>query len=244
MSPTLIFLSPSRPRDLPPYGRADWRRLQPALLRRSLALSSSAALVAGLLLGLWLRSMTVTEPPERTLIMPPDHVMESPPSILPEGGPPQPKVGPDQAGIVVPTDYETPIIDEPTQVSNPVSNDLDGKVPQGSTGHTENPGNEFPERPDPTQVTVVDELPVSVHAPKPEYPDLARQAGVEGTVILQVLVNREGKVIEVILRRSSPMFDEAAEKAIRQWRFRPAILANQPVPSWVTIPVRFVLSGD
>jgi TonB family protein len=42
--------------------------------------------------------------------------------------------------------------------------------------------------------------------------------------------------------QSSPVFDDAAESAIRTWRFRPAIMGHQPVAAWVTIPVRFVLN--
>ena len=83
-----------------------------------------------------------------------------------------------------------------------------------------------------------------VFAPKPEYPELARQANMEGTVILNVLVNREGRVQEVILVRSSPVFDEAAEQAIRQWRFRPAIMGHEPVAAWVMVPIKFVINGE
>src|SRR5262249_24562241 len=99
-----------------------------------------------------------------------------------------------------------------------------------------------PERPDPKEVVVLDDLPREVYSPKPEYPEIARQAQMEVTVIVRVLVSREGNVQEVILERSSPMFDDAAETAIRRWRFRPGILDREPVAAWVTIPVRFVLN--
>lgn len=84
-------------------------------------------------------------------------------------------------------------------------------------------------------------MPAAVHVERPLYPDLARDAHVEGTVQVWVLVGRDGRVEQVRVHRSVPMLDEAAVEAVRRWRFTPARAGEQPVRAWVSIPVRFRL---
>lgn len=84
-------------------------------------------------------------------------------------------------------------------------------------------------------------MPSAVHIVKPQYPDLARSAGVEGTVRVWALVGRDGRVEDVRVHASVPMLDEAALQAVRSWRFTPARTGDQPVRSWVSIPLRFRL---
>lgn len=246
MSPTLAFPPRFRHHDLPPYGPADWKRVQPVLLRRSLALSSGVSLVAGLLLGIVLHQAAVQAPVKTTFIW------EAPPAAPPEPGYQDPKLVPptkiQNNGSVLPVPRDIPTLqDSLIPPSNPGLFDPNATAP---TGTIPIPGNavggkvEAPERPDPGAYVALDEQPKEVYSPKPEYPEIARQANMEGTVVLNVLVNREGNVQEVILVKSSPVFDEAAEQAIRRWRFRPAILDHEPVAAWVHIPVRFVISGE
>lgn len=77
----------------------------------------------------------------------------------------------------------------------------------------------------------------------PTYPGLARKRGQEGTVILQVLVNREGRVDDLKIETSSnlTLLDRAAVTAVQKWRFEPGRQGEERVPMWVRVPVTFKL---
>ncbi len=81
--------------------------------------------------------------------------------------------------------------------------------------------------------------------PRPEYPRTAREAGWEGTVVLQVLVLPDGTAGSVSLHRTSghPVLDEAALSSVKNWKFLPAMDGNFPVQSVVRLPVRFDLKS-
>src|SRR5580765_7822180 len=87
----------------------------------------------------------------------------------------------------------------------------------------------------------VEELPEAVTKVNPVYPDLAREAGVDGLVMVQALVGKDGKVKDVRVVKSIPMLDESAKAAVRQWVFKPALSNNKPVAVWVGVPVKFSL---
>jgi len=80
--------------------------------------------------------------------------------------------------------------------------------------------------------------------PRPRYPEAARREGWEGTVILRVLVDQEGKSRLVEVGRSSGFdaLDRAASDAVKSWRFHPAHAGQRKVESWVRIPVVFSLA--
>ncbi|MBI2984080.1 MAG: energy transducer TonB [Candidatus Kerfeldbacteria bacterium] len=86
-----------------------------------------------------------------------------------------------------------------------------------------------------------EEEPALITDAAPVYPDIAREAQVEGTVLLRVLVGKNGRVIEVHIDHSIPMLDQAAVEAARKWVFKPALNNNRPVPVWVARQVRFSL---
>ena len=81
------------------------------------------------------------------------------------------------------------------------------------------------------------------HTPKPAYPEQARKAGWEGTVVLGVLVNVGGKTEKIEIKGSSgyEMLDRAAAEGLKRWLFRPAHYGTKAVESWVRIPVVFQL---
>ena len=82
--------------------------------------------------------------------------------------------------------------------------------------------------------------------PAPEYPLVAREAGWEGTVVLQVEVLPDGTAGAVTVYRSSgyPVLDQSAVKAVKAWRFVPAMDGNFPIRSSVRIPVKFDLKSS
>lgn len=85
--------------------------------------------------------------------------------------------------------------------------------------------------------------PVYQTNPPPAYPQLARRRGLEGTVELDVLVNRLGRAAEIRLAASSghPLLDRAAVKAVGTWRFLPGAREQEKIDMWVRIPVRYAL---
>ena len=86
-------------------------------------------------------------------------------------------------------------------------------------------------------------IPIYRENPSPPYPKAARRRGYEGTTILEVLVNREGRVDEVRLSSSSghSVLDRAAKSSVKKWIFVPAVRDNKKVEMWVKIPIRFQL---
>jgi len=89
----------------------------------------------------------------------------------------------------------------------------------------------------------VDVKPEPVYAPKPAYSDRARTAEMEGQVIIEVLVGRDGNVKRAKVQQSSGYdeLDKAARDAAKQWEFTPAEKDGEPVRVWVIIPFNFSL---
>lgn len=80
----------------------------------------------------------------------------------------------------------------------------------------------------------VDEPPRIVQRVPPEYPWRAADRGIEGFVVLRMLVNPSGRVERLRVDEADPpgVFDEAARKAARQWRFSPGVFRGQKVSVW------------
>ena len=76
----------------------------------------------------------------------------------------------------------------------------------------------------------------------PVYPPLARQARVEGVVILEVQADIYGRIQAVKVLRSIPLLDQAAIDAVRQWVYEPAVIGGRPREITFTVTVRFSLS--
>ncbi len=95
--------------------------------------------------------------------------------------------------------------------------------------------------PGPGENVFVEELPEAIVKVPPIYPELARQSRVEGTVLVQALVGKDGRVKATRVAQSVPMLDEAAVSSVRRWVFRPAHTKKMPVAVWVTVPIRFTL---
>ncbi|UCE01427.1 MAG: energy transducer TonB [Candidatus Latescibacterota bacterium] len=87
----------------------------------------------------------------------------------------------------------------------------------------------------------VEVYPQLVQMDAPRYPELAREAGVAGEVLVRVLVGRDGLVRDAVVIRSVPMLDAAALAAARTAVFKPALQSGTPVAVWIVIPIRFEL---
>lgn len=82
-----------------------------------------------------------------------------------------------------------------------------------------------------------------LHNPHPAYPRISKRRGEQGTVLLRVKVNQNGRAALVKIKQSSGFnrLDKAARQAVKEWRFVPAKKAGQPVTGWVIVPIVFKL---
>jgi protein TonB len=78
----------------------------------------------------------------------------------------------------------------------------------------------------------------------PAYPPLARNARIQGTVVLQAMIGKQGTIEDLRLVSGHPMLATAAIEAVRQWRYRPYVLNGQPVEVETQITVNFSLAGN
>jgi protein TonB len=94
------------------------------------------------------------------------------------------------------------------------------------------------------EFTPYDEAPVPLNEVTYEYPPLAKEAGIEGTVWVKALVDKSGKVRNALIYKpsgSSAGFEDVATEAAYKIKYKPAISNDQPVAVWVVYPVRFTL---
>ena len=96
--------------------------------------------------------------------------------------------------------------------------------------------------PEPGQFVAFDELPVLLSAEQPVYPDLAREAGFSGTVMVNALVGKDGKVKKAIAVDGPELLRKPAIDAALKARFKPALQGRNPVEVWVLIPFNFELN--
>jgi len=75
----------------------------------------------------------------------------------------------------------------------------------------------------------------------PDYPAMARMARVQGTVILEAVINDRGTIERVKVLRSVPLLDAAAIAAVQNWRYTPTLLNGVPVSVLMTITINFTL---
>ena len=96
---------------------------------------------------------------------------------------------------------------------------------------------------EPADFVPVEKQPVPVKQVVPEYPDIAKRAGIEGTVWVKILVDKEGKAKKALVMKSdAEIFNEPAVKAALQMVFTPAMMNNGPVAVWAAMPFKFKLN--
>jgi protein TonB len=76
---------------------------------------------------------------------------------------------------------------------------------------------------------------------QPSYPQLARQARVSGTVKVEAVIDKSGRVKTVKALSGPPLLRRAAEDAVRQWRYQPGTLNGEPVEVTTQVDVGFAL---
>lgn len=181
------------------------------------------------------------------------------PAAAPPPPPPPPPPAPRQQNqpkpisTPVPTEnkFQAPV-ETPEQVKPDEGIDLgvEGGVPGGVEGGV--PGGVvggvvggLPDAPPPPQAVRVGgqiKEPKKLKNVNPAYPDIAKQARVQGVVILECTISPQGKVTDVKVLRGIPLLDSAAIEAVKQWVYSPTLLNGVPVPVIMTVTVNFRLS--
>ncbi|HSQ84094.1 MAG TPA: energy transducer TonB, partial [Desulfobacterales bacterium] len=91
--------------------------------------------------------------------------------------------------------------------------------------------------------TIHEAIPIYRSNPSPKYPRIARMRGHQGNVLLDVLVNKDGKVHDLKIFKSSgyPLLDNAATSTVKHWLFESGMIGSEKVDMWVRVPIRFEL---
>lgn len=101
-----------------------------------------------------------------------------------------------------------------------------------------------PPPPKPSGPVRVADLPVpprKIVDARPLYPEIARQAKREGTVVMEAVLDTTGRVTQLRVIQSVPLLDQPALDAVRQWRYTPTTIGGQPVSVLMTITITFKL---
>jgi protein TonB len=82
-----------------------------------------------------------------------------------------------------------------------------------------------------------------IHQVKPNYPPLARQARIQGSVVLQAVIAKDGSIQGLHVVSGHPMLTGAAVEAVKLWRYKPYFLNGEPVEVETVVTVNFTLAG-
>src|ERR1700674_5502600 len=138
----------------------------------------------------------------------------------------------------------------PTDLGGGVPGGVPGGIPGGSTGGVmggilSSANTAIPKVATPQRVRVSTGVATGLLIKKvtPNYPQLAKQARIQGTVVLQAEISKDGTIQNLQLISGHPMLAPAAIEAVRQWRYKPYLLNGEPVAVETTVQVNFSLSG-
>jgi protein TonB len=227
-----------------PYGAPELKSVAKKYMFRAVIIGC-AVMMCLLLLFTGTRFYLEHRPKETSVVVVPYRDLQAPPPLTEKVAPPKVEiaqpVAPPTMGVAVPVpDAEA----EPEQViaSQQELADLTPGVSDASgDGQIVVAPPDEDALPKFGEYVYVEELPEAITKIQPIYPDLAREASVDGTVMVQALVGKDGKVKDTKVVKSIPMLDAAAVAAVKQWVFKPALSNNKPVAVWVAVPVTFKL---
>jgi protein TonB len=86
--------------------------------------------------------------------------------------------------------------------------------------------------------------PLPISTPQPQYPGLARGAKIEGDVVIDAVIDTTGHVVEMRVVSGHPLLIQAAMNALKQWRYEPTFLNEEPISVQLLVTIRFRLSGN
>jgi protein TonB len=166
-------------------------------------------------------------PPDAVKIPIPDPEPQEPEPIV-EPPPPEP---PPRHEEVVRIIQQPPRQAPPQDLPTP---DIQVTIPEGPPPEPEPTG--------PIRVGGNVKAPVKISAPDPEYTESARAARIEGAVIVETIIDKQGRVRSTKIVKGQPMgLGAAAERAVKSWTFKPATLNGKPVEVYFNLTVNFRL---
>lgn len=194
------------------------------------------------------------------------HSLSTPVTLgRPLGEPPAPRTHSGATATTVPTNPADITLRMPTRIPNEIPAAGDDRPPQvtgfgsanGDPGRGDPGGlrNLFsgsqpvlpvaapPAKIAPVRVSHVSEGNL-IRKVQPAYPPLARNARIQGVVVLQAVISKQGSIENLQVLSGHPMLVSAAIEAVRQWRYRPYVLNNEPVEVETQITVNFSLAGN
>src|SRR5208337_4521243 len=122
-----------------------------------------------------------------------------------------------------------------------------GRGPGGAVPYSggDNISIAIPARPAAVKPLVVSHLAEAnlLHRVQPIYPPIARLGRIQGPVELQAVISKAGTIENLVVVSGHPALVKSAIEAVRQWRYRPYLLNNEPIEVETEITVNFVLSG-
>jgi TonB family protein len=202
---------------------------------KTLRYSYGAAIVLHLILLLinmpnfYRQTTAVAEKPKVYVVQ---QVRFKPPPPKEEQQIPKPKTKKVPIPDPTPDEPEPIRLDEPEEFDIPEVDDLVIGIPEAPP----------PVQTGPIYVTGDVQKPEKLNAPQPQYTEIARKARIQGVVILQAIIDTEGNVTNVTVLKGLPMgLSEAAEEAVKRWKFRPATLNGKPVSVYFNLTVNFQL---
>ena len=86
-----------------------------------------------------------------------------------------------------------------------------------------------------------EDKPVITKQVPPSYPEVARRSGIQGTILVRVLIGTDGKVRQAEVIHGKKIFHNAALSAVQQYEFSPAKQNDKAMPVWMALPIRFRL---
>jgi len=243
---------PKTPGSFVSYGAFELKRSYQKNLGLSVLIAGALHLV--IIGGFLLYSNISSKPPEARGVVRIKTIAElaPPPSLsqtqAPQVAVAQPGVAPPSIGIpkAVPDEEAPQDVNIPTQAELGKIQDLSAQsIAGGGSGDSiaiDIPMEEY--LPSPEDFTPYDEPPVQLNEVTYEYPPLAKQAGIEGTVWIKALVDKNGNVRDVVIYKpsgSSAGFEDVAKAGAFKIKYKPAISNKQPVNVWVVYKVEFKL---
>jgi len=132
----------------------------------------------------------------------------------------------------------------PGGVEGGVAGGVEGGLPGGVVGGVVGgvPKEEPPKPVGPVRVGGNIKEPKKLTNVAPEYPAIAKQARVQGAVVLEATIDPTGRVANVRVLQGIPLLNDAALEAVRRWVYSPTLLNGVPVPVIMTVTVNFTLN--
>jgi periplasmic protein TonB len=225
-----------------PIGASELRANTRRFFTRAFAVSAAGHL-AVLAAMVWLHMSGVSPEPRLiltpTILVPPPDIRRLPP---PSFNPPASDLvrNKSDTGVIDPTHDEEmkpePLI--PGRGVKPVE-----PAPRTDVQSFAHQSTESTDWRDPEEGAFVayDRPPVPYYRPTPDYPGWAREQGIQGRVVLHVLVGRDGRVARVTVWKDVAGLTDAARETVARWLFHPALSGKNAVAVWVEIPIDFRL---